>query len=486
MMPLTIFKRLVIGNIAILSLVLLLGGVVSFNLKQLQILSHEVLVKNQESIFVGERIKDAFELLVQFDEKYFVAGDIDYFNQFTKQKSDLENEFKIFSLLLETKEQKQLFNETVHMFDNYLAWFNKRATPVESKEMTNFDRLLEERIPYIKIISSNLRDILSLTRKIVNEKTKQSGQMTHQVLIVTVITTILTVIVGMIITVLNTRSIKNSVAHLQKRTKEIARGHFEEIHTFKGPKEIQDLALYFNTMCRRLNELDNLKADFISHVSHELRTPLTSIKEASTMLSKGFYKHDPGKQNELLALIHEECQRLLNSIMRILDYSKMEARKMEYQNTRQDLPGILRKSILKLAPLAQKKKILLEFSPPSPDLPCVCVDEDRIIEVLDNIIGNAIKFTPHKGKVEVSCRFLKKEDKLLVAVEDNGPGIRLEHLEKIFYKFKQIDNDLNTRMGTGLGLSISKYIIKAHGGKIWAQSQESNGTTVFFTLPAVL
>ncbi len=79
----------------------------------------------------------------------------------------------------------------------------------------------------------------------------------------------------------------------------------------------------------------------------------------------------------------------------------------------------------------------------------------------------------------------KKVGKLLVAVEDNGPGIRLEHLEKIFYKFKQIDNDLNTRMGTGLGLSISKYIIKAHGGKIWAQSQESNGTTVFFTLHAV-
>jgi signal transduction histidine kinase len=239
-------------------------------------------------------------------------------------------------------------------------------------------------------------------------------------------------------------------------------------------------------MCRRLKELDSLKADFVSHVSHELRTPITSIKAASTMLSRGFYSDDPQKQKELFLLIQEECNRLLNSVMRILDYSKMEANQMEYHRIRLSLPDVVRKSILKLAPLSQKKQIDLIFSPPRSDLPDVCIDEDRIIEVLDNLIGNALKFTPAKGQVIITCLTADSGKNLMMAVEDNGPGIKLEHLEKIFYKFKQIDNGLGTRMGTGLGLSISKYIIKAHGGDIWAQSQYSKGTKILFTLPVAL
>ncbi|MCD4677204.1 MAG: HAMP domain-containing histidine kinase, partial [Desulfobacula sp.] len=321
-------------------------------------------------------------------------------------------------------------------------------------------------------------------REIIAAKINLSSQMSHQILIITFITTVITVLFGLIVTMVNTRSITKSVTRLQKKTKEIARGRFEEIQTIIGPREIQDLSLHFNSMCRRLKELDSLKADFVSHVSHELRTPVTSIKEASTMLSKGFYADEPEKQNKLFVLIHEECQRLLNSVIRILDYSKMEANRMEYDLIRVNLPDVVRKSILKLAPLSQKKQIVLEFSPPLPGLREVCIDEDRIIEVLDNLIGNALKFTPLQGKVVVSCLSTDSDNNLTVSVEDNGPGIKLEHLEKIFYKFKQIDNGLGTRMGTGLGLSISKYIIKAHGGDIWAQSQYSEGTKIVFTLPA--
>ena len=310
--------------------------------------------------------------------------------------------------------------------------------------------------------------------------------MSHQILVVTVFITVLTVFFGGIITIFNTRSITKSVNRLQKKTKDIPQGHFEEIQAIKGPKEIQDLSLHFNTMCRRLKELDGLKADFVSHVSHELRTPIASIKEASAMLSKGFYADDPQKQKELFILIHKECNRLLNSVMRILDYSKMEANQMEYTYINISMPDVIRKSVLKLAPLAQQKKIALEFFPPPQDLPDVCIDEDRIIEVLDNLIGNALKFTPERGKVLIRCLPADSFKNLMVSVEDNGPGIKLEHLEKIFYKFKQIDNGLGTRMGTGLGLSISKYIIKAHGGDIWAQSQYSKGTKMVFTLPASL
>ena len=486
MTPLTLFKRLIIGNVIILVLVFILGSTVIFNLTRLQKVTREIVVKNQESILVGDRLLDSLISLAKSGEKYFVSRDIDYYDRFLDIKKILENDFKTFTGLMETNDQTILLIESLAYFNGYLAWFEEKAAEIKTKKEMNMEVFLKETSPDLKTTTDNLKKILAISRSIVSSKTNLSSQMLHQILVVTIIITVLTILLGMIITTFNTRSITNSITRLQKKTKEISQGHFEEIQIIKGPKEIQDLALHFNTMCRRLKELDSLKADFVSHVSHELRTPVSSIKEASNILFKGFYADNPQKQKALFLLIHEECKRLLNSVMRILDYSKMEANRMEYNPVRTSLPDVARKSILKLALLAQKKKIALEFSPPPPDLPDVCIDQDRIIEVLDNLIGNALKFTPEKGKVVISCLPEDSGKKLMVTVEDNGPGIKLEHLEKIFYKFKQIDTGLGTRMGTGLGLSISKYIIKAHGGDIWAQSQYPNGTKILFTLPAAL
>jgi two-component system sensor histidine kinase GlrK len=486
MIPLTIFKRMVMGNVIILLLVLTLGIVIIFNQNRLQKVTSEIVFKHQESIIVGDRILDSFTSLVKFGEKYFLSKDMDYYNRFLDVNLALEKDFILFKGLMGTDEQKDLLTESLAAFNGYSAWFEEKAFEIQTEEKINMDSFLKESVPLINTTAGTLGKIFVITRGIITEKINLSGQMSHQILFVTLVTTVLTVFFGIIITIFNARSITHSIAQLQKKTKEISQGHFEEIQTIQGPKEIQDLSLDFDAMCRRLKELDSLKADFVSHVSHELRTPITSIKEASTMLSKGFYSQEPRKQKELFCLIQEECNRLLNSAMRILDYSKMEAKQMEYHCVRLNLPDVIRKSILKLAPLSHKKQIALEFLPPPPDLSEVSIDEDRIIEVLDNLIGNALKFTPAKGQVVISCLASDSDKNLQVTVEDNGPGIKLEYLEKIFYKFKQIDNGLGTRMGTGLGLSISKYIIKAHGGDIWAQSQYTKGTKILFTLPVVL
>ncbi len=485
-MPLTISKRMVLGNIIILLIVLTLCIVVIFNLNRLQKITNQIVVQHQESIIVGDRILDTFASLVKFGEKYFVSRDINYYNRFLDLKINLEKEFDRFTVLMETDEQRGLLLDFFAAFNGYLAWFEEKAFQIQNGEQIKLDHFFKETGPNHNTTAGNLEKIRVSTRKIIAGKTSLSRRMSHQILMVTVITTVITIFFGIIITIFNARSITKSITRLQRKTKEIAQGHFEEIQTLKGPKEIQDLSLHFNSMCRRLKELDSLKADFVSHVSHELRTPITSIKEASTMLSKGFYSEDPEKQDELFCLIHAESNRLLNSAMRILDYSKMEARQMEYQRIRLSLPEVIRKSILKLAPLSQRKQISLEFCPPPSGLPPVRIDEDRIIEVLDNLIGNALKFTPAKGRVVINCLAEDSGENLMVTVEDNGPGIKLEHLEKIFYKFKQIDNGFGTRMGTGLGLSISKYIIKAHGGNIWAQPQYSKGTKILFTLPVAV
>ncbi len=486
MISLTLFKRLVIGNIIILLFVFALGSVVIFKMNILQKMTHEIVVRNQQSILIGDRFLETLSSLVKFGEKYFVSRDINYYNRFAAVKTELEKEFQSVIDLMDTEEQKALCIEAFAALNRYLKLFEEKADLSIVGEKIDIDLFFRENEHLLNITVENLKKTTAITQGIIANKIERSSQMSSQILLVTAMTTVLTLFLGMLITTLNTRSVTKSVTRLQQKTKEIARGHFEEIQKIKGPKEIQDLSVHFNTMCRRLKELDSLKADFVSHVSHELRTPVTSIKGASTILSKGFYADNPEKQRELFLLIHGECDRLLYSVMRILDYSKMEAKQMEYRCIRLSLPVVIRKAILKLAPLSEEKQIDLQFSPPQEDLPDVCIDEDRILEVLNNLIGNALKFTQIKGKVVVSCSSINSGKNLMMTVADNGPGIKREHLEKIFFKFKQIDDSLGTKMGTGLGLSISKHIIKAHGGSIWAESQYSKGTKFLVTLPAAV
>ena len=137
----------------------------------------------------------------------------------------------------------------------------------------------------------------------------------------TVFTAILTVLLGVLISFLNTRSINRSIILLQKKTMELARGTYAKIPEIKAPPEIKALADDFNTMSEKLRRLDEMKVDFINHVSHELRTPLTAIKEASSMLMEGTYNNDAEKQHQLLKITQEECERLINSVNRILDFS---------------------------------------------------------------------------------------------------------------------------------------------------------------------
>jgi len=477
----SIFKRLILGNLIVLLLVAFWGGTVTYKLDSLQKMTRQIVEINGTIIIIGDRLRDSFTSLMNFIKKYYVSGDIDYYHRVQDLKILLEEDFGLINRLIESDKQQNLFSDIKRLYSELMEQFEENVNQVKNDRsgtnLKDHDLELEQMAVYLK-------EIINLNKQEINKNTDLSNRLSRQIFMMTIIMTILTVFFGGIISLFNTRSITASIARFKEKTKEISQGHFKELQTTRGPLEIRDLSRHFNAMSQRLGELDHLKADFISHVSHELKTPVTAIKEASIMLSKDFYSDQPQKLYELYELIHEECDRLLNSVLRLLDYSKMEAQAMDYQFTDFDLLPVIRKSILKLAPLANKKKIDLEFVPP-PQLPQLFADGDRILEILDNLIGNALKFTPSHGKILVKCSLDKEGKRVVVSVTDNGCGIKLEHLEAIFQKFKQIDNGIETRIGTGLGLSISKHIVKAHGGDIWAESDYPKGTQFFFTLPFV-
>jgi PAS domain S-box-containing protein len=234
---------------------------------------------------------------------------------------------------------------------------------------------------------------------------------------------------------------------------------------------------------QRLKELDRMKSDFVSNVSHELRTPLTAIKGSVDNMLDGLTGELNEKQFRYLARIKSNTDRLARLINDILDLSRMEAGKIELRPTVLPLSPLIKDVAETLRPVAVQKLISLQLT--SFDTTMVAwADRDKITQVLMNLIGNALKFTPPHGTVNVAAD-RNGDEWVKISVVDTGPGICSEELSRIFDKFYQIGGT-NTQKakGTGLGLAVSKALVEMHGGKVWAESELGRGSTFSFTLPA--
>ena len=233
---------------------------------------------------------------------------------------------------------------------------------------------------------------------------------------------------------------------------------------------------------RRLKELDKMKSDFVSNVSHELRTPLTAIKGSVDNMLDGLTGDLNEKQTRYLTRIKSNTDRLARLINDLLDLSRIEAG-VNLKPAKLSLLTIASEIAESLRPVAAEKLIEIEIDSPHNDI-CAWADPDRVSEVLTNLLGNSIKFTPVNGKIILSLS-AHADDWVQVSVVDNGPGIPSEEAMRIFDKFYQVTKtDKQKAMGTGLGLSIAKALVERHGGKIWVESEPGKGSTFSFTLPA--
>ena len=226
--------------------------------------------------------------------------------------------------------------------------------------------------------------------------------------------------------------------------------------------------------------LDQLKSDFVSKVSHELRTPLTSIKGFTEILLT--YKDvEPETQVEFLSIINEECERLTRLINDILDLSKIEAGQSEWQIQPISITDLTDYVVKLFRSLALEKNVQILVQIPQ-NLPLVRGDWDQLLQVLDNLVSNALKFT-HSGNITIKA--VDEDSFVKVSISDTGIGISKSDRDKIFNKFHQL-GDIRTGKprGTGLGLAICREIITQLGGRIWCEGQPGQGSTFHFILHA--
>jgi two-component system sensor histidine kinase GlrK len=481
-MKFTIFKRMISGYAVIMVMVILMGIYVTLELNQMTDINLKIAKVDGLTITIGEHMLEILFSQVGFEKKYLIAGDHDFLKEFYRTKALFEEEKDRLSALADSEKKEGWIRDIEIYYGRYLALFDEEAKLVARKDPLPRKEYVDEKDRIVSEMHKTLREFIRNARMERDEKLALSGRISYRAIRVTAIGAGLIILLGIAISFFITRNIAKPISLLGQKTKEIATGRFQKISNIASPPEIKQLAADFNAMSERLEELDNMKLDFISHVSHELRTPLTSIKAASSMVLEGAFRQS-GSQEELLTVIKEECDRLIGAVNRILDISRMEAKMMDYHFIECGLLPILQRAVLKLAPLAQRKRIDLELEP-CPELPVVKIDPDRIAQVIENLLGNALKFTPEGGKVAVSVSLAQDRGELVrVSISDTGCGIHKEHLEQIFEKFKRIDRSRETTMGTGLGLAIVKYIVADHGGKIWVRSAPGKGSTFSFAVP---
>ena len=234
---------------------------------------------------------------------------------------------------------------------------------------------------------------------------------------------------------------------------------------------------------RRLKDLDRMKSDFVSNVSHELRTPLTAIKGSVDNMLDGITGPMNEKQTRYLVRIKSNADRLGRLITDLLDLSKIEAGKIDIRPAYLAVNLLAREVVEVLRSVAAEKLVNLALVSPEDSIQA-WGDKDKVIQILMNLVGNALKFTPLHGEITIAIEKLDAEW-VKLSVADTGPGIPTEEAAKIFDKFYQVEqsNKQKTR-GTGLGLAISKALVDMHGGEIWVESGVDKGSVFSFTLPA--
>jgi len=241
------------------------------------------------------------------------------------------------------------------------------------------------------------------------------------------------------------------------------------------------IALINAILYERTKEMDRMKSEFVAVVSHEVRTPLTSIKGSLELLGDERFHVLPPPQKELLHICQANTERLIGLINDILDFSKLEASKFSLSFETFDLGKIVPEAVEHIRSLAGMKGISIDVHVEG-SAGVMEADPMRITQVVTNLLGNAIKFSQEKSRIEVWAR--GTDDEVTVFVRDFGKGINQRDISRLFQRFAQLDTSTTRRAGgTGLGLVISKGIVEQHGGRIWVESGIGKGSTFYFSIP---
>jgi two-component system sensor histidine kinase GlrK len=335
--------------------------------------------------------------------------------------------------------------------------------------------LLEAKDRYMGQIAS-ARDGV---RGSIKQKGQHNKRMADQAASISVTAGAIFLVLSAAITFLTVRAINTPLRELTRGTRSIASGEFSHRIPVSGPSEFVELARDFNSMSEKLGELDEMKKEFVAHVSHELKAPLAAIRQTLAVTLEEVTGPITDAQRRLLQLSRNSAERLSAMVSNLLDVSRLEAGTMEYEMTQQDIVSVVKQVVEEFSLKAVERQIHITVESDAPGIPVIC-DADRMIQVIGNIVDNALKFSPQNStiRIEVSHNLAASVPTATVSVSDRGNGVPDDHKQKVFLKFHQIlgRGKRTAGQGVGLGLAICKTIVDAHRGRIWVEDNPEGGS----------
>jgi two-component system sensor histidine kinase GlrK len=479
-MRLTIFSRLMLGYLALLGMATGVSMYSILQLGQVRDITQSIILSDNAILDLNKNMADALLSESRYEKKFTIMQDPALYENFLASTNDFDKFLAEAMALADSPGVQDILASLESRHQAYQALFAAEVAFLNAGSSDPGEGFGEEKELVVNEMLAELAQLRGLSQQSTFRKIRNLGEAGTRARTVARVITMLALLFGIVLAVSTTASITMPLSRMKKKTGEIAKGIFEADLNLPSPPEIGELARAFNTMCARLKEVDRMKSDFFSLMSHELRTPLTSIREGTSLFLEGMGGEVTEKQRKLLTIIAEESNRLIGLVNSLLDLSKLEAGMVTFHTVQADLPPLIVRVVREVMPLAEAKHIGIETD--IGEIPSVSMDVDRILQVIRNLIGNALKFTPSGGSVRVAVR--RRNNGVHVSVIDTGPGIQQEHLDMIFEKFGQASPAGSPRLqGTGLGLAIVKHIVHAHGGEAWVESEVGRGSTFTFVLP---
>ena len=281
-----------------------------------------------------------------------------------------------------------------------------------------------------------------------------------------------------VFSVLVSRRIADPLRRLAAATRRIAGGRYDERVPVGEADELGTFSESFNSMAASLEAAEERRLELIGDVSHELRTPLSTLQGYMEGLKEGVIE----PSEEMWVLLYGEAERMRRLVDDLRQLSRAEAGRIELEKAEVPPEEVVQIAVERMLPLFEEKGVKLRGAA-SPNLPPVLADADRAVQVLTNLLGNALRHTPAGGRVAVETE--ADEDEVIFGVGDTGEGIASEHLPHLFERFYRVEKSRSREGGgSGVGLAISRALVEAMGGRIWAESPGlGKGATFTFTLP---
>lgn len=479
---LPIFWRLALGSLMIICVVM---GVTLYALGQLRELSSvtsRLVTHHVPAMESGKQLLASLYSQLREEKKYLAVGDRQFLTAFEQEAAHFDEALSGLQTAEASEQGRALLRDIGQDHQAYRQLVDDhvrstgRTDAAERRYETGRDQLMSRMTDtiqrYVALQETNLHQAVDDART----RASAAEAVTQRLILAAVV-------LGLAFAGLVSYSILHPLRRVQAHIRRIGQGQFGTSVEVAAPSELRELVKTVNWMGSRLQELDEMKAQFFANVSHELRTPLTSIRAGTSLLLEGIPGPLTPDQRETVQILSTSADRLNRLISTLLDLSKIEAGMMEFQFASTDLRDVVEQALKKVKLIADSKQLSVRLEGHAGPI-WLPADPGRMEQVFDNLLSNAIKFSPSGSSIEVRLDQEARSGFLRASVTDAGPGIPVEDVPHIFDRFYQVRRGERQKQGgSGLGLALVKHIIDAHSGEIWIESIQGRGTSVRFDLP---